>query len=845
MDEKQLQIRALLESLADDYEFINLVNLVSNDIVCWRANGLYADYIAETFVPFPGPEFDRILHDLILPEELPSFVKKVDRDVLMESICEGKKVTVPFTVDKDGIHHYVIEFAASKENASYVIVAFRNLDVVVKDRIEFERQLSEKVEEQTEIIRDSMQRLTSIRDSVIEAMATLVESRDLNTGNHIRNTRKYVEIIVTALQATGTFPELDDVDHMRNIVLASALHDIGKIFVSDMILNKPGKLTDEEYEIIRSHTTLGKEIIDEIFGDIDDPDLFRTIHDIVYSHHEKWDGTGYPQGLAGDAIPLSARIMSVADSLDALLSKRSYKGPYSLETSLSMIKSNAGTAYDGRIVDSLFRSMNQIEQYHSSLAENSSRVSLSGAYSSFAQMLQNKSISSTFVTDYMAAGLCNIDTEEIRLIFINEKSPAIGYLSPNALNLGYLRDVLKPQIHPEDLEELFHALTSDGMKQILQDKNEYTFNYRFFAGKAYKHRQLRMLKVGSEGDECFDVLLGVKDIEESIALAENRVREVLHEETELIKALAKEYAAIYHVNFLTRRVNIYGLDEIAKKRYEPIFQNPNFNLDAFIDKYYISPDVVPEDQDRLRKALAVAHCKEVLKDREEFSEVFQVRRDGINSVFTEVRVFKAEETDGEPSAVVLAFKVVDGEIHREIERLQAVHMASIDGLTGLLNRVTYEKRVDDCFAHAGSAGTAMAYLDLDLFKMVNDTYGHAEGDKILIALAEEMKNVFVSGEYLCRIGGDEFSIFFPQATVATAEERLRALQISMNSRFKTFYPDFRVTVSIGCALCADNGMSFNQLRILSDRRMYQAKLDGGDRVYICHVGLKDAVSIDT
>lgn len=191
-----------------------------------------------------------------------------------------------------------------------------------------------------------------IQDVTIMAMASLAETRDNETGAHIRRTQHYVRRLAQALQSHPRF-SADLTDEMIELLFKSApLHDIGKVGIPDAILLKPGKLTDEEFTIMKTHTTLGRDAIVVAERHLDAPNSFlRYSREIAYSHQEKWDGSGYPQGLSGDAIPVSARLMALADVYDALISKRVYKPAFSHEKAVEIIVQGRGTHFDPDVVD--------------------------------------------------------------------------------------------------------------------------------------------------------------------------------------------------------------------------------------------------------------------------------------------------------------------------------------------------------------------------------------------------------------------------------------------------------------------------------------------------------------
>ena len=195
-----------------------------------------------------------------------------------------------------------------------------------------------------------MEKRNNMLNQVIEDLAALIESRDLRSGEHVTHTKHYVELLAKMLQEEPSFEEeITDLD-IFEMASAAPLHDVGKIAISDTILLKPAKLTPEEFEIIKTHTTIGGAMIRQIFSNLDHQHLFKVAEEIVVFHHEKWDGSGYPQGLKGREIPLAARIMAVADVYDALISERPYKKMMSHEDAMKIIYSESGSHFDPEIL---------------------------------------------------------------------------------------------------------------------------------------------------------------------------------------------------------------------------------------------------------------------------------------------------------------------------------------------------------------------------------------------------------------------------------------------------------------------------------------------------------------
>ncbi len=194
--------------------------------------------------------------------------------------------------------------------------------------------------------------LAELQDATIRAMASLAETRDNETGNHIRRTQHYVETLARHLQNHPRFKEELTDTNIETIFKSAPLHDIGKVGIPDRILLKPGKLTPEEFEIMKTHTTLGRDAIVAAESDTtQDNPFFRYAKEITYSHQEKWDGSGYPEGLMGNNIPLSARLMAVADVYDALISERVYKAAFTHEAAVEIIRDGRASHFDPDMVD--------------------------------------------------------------------------------------------------------------------------------------------------------------------------------------------------------------------------------------------------------------------------------------------------------------------------------------------------------------------------------------------------------------------------------------------------------------------------------------------------------------
>lgn len=205
-----------------------------------------------------------------------------------------------------------------------------------------------------EIIRERTSQLHRLQSSIISVLANMVENRDKTTGGHIERTSAYIKILIDEMKKRRIYEDEMNNWDVDKIISSARMHDLGKISITDVIINKPGKLTDEEFELMKAHATEGERIIDEIILQTGEGEFLRNARLFAGYHHERWDGKGYPRGLKGTDIPLQGRIMAIVDVYDALVSERPYKKAFSDEEAVRIIMDNAKTHYDPEIAQIFF-----------------------------------------------------------------------------------------------------------------------------------------------------------------------------------------------------------------------------------------------------------------------------------------------------------------------------------------------------------------------------------------------------------------------------------------------------------------------------------------------------------
>lgn len=295
-----------------------------------------------------------VLLDIMMPE-----MDGYEVLELMKSTPETAKIPVLFitaadseTNESKGLSLGAVDYISKPFNPE-----------VVKVRVDNHLKLRNYSESLEIMVKAKTAELLRTKEKILETMANIIEYRDLESGHHVKRTSELSKALIDYMYMHKYEGRIvDDVDH-DTFIKAVPLHDIGKISIPDNILLKPGRLTDDEFTIIKTHAAIGSEIVKTML-DEDDTQFLAYCYNICRFHHERWDGKGYPDGLAGEDIPLSARILAIVDVYDALVSMRVYKPPFTHEKAIDIIREGAGTQFDPVIVHALLQMHEKFKEIH-------------------------------------------------------------------------------------------------------------------------------------------------------------------------------------------------------------------------------------------------------------------------------------------------------------------------------------------------------------------------------------------------------------------------------------------------------------------------------------------------
>ena len=336
--------------LVDD----NMANLAMGKAILSDIYDVYALPSAEKLFEF----LKRVTPDLILMDIQMPGMNGYEAIVLLKADSAYADIPVIFVTGKtsesdeyDGLALGAIDYVTKPFIPALLLKRIEN-HMLMRSQKENLRGVKDSL---IRIIQSKTQQVYDLYSAIVSSMADLVEFRDTFTGKHIRRTQEYLRLLINRLISDGIYAGELELWDINVTLLSSQLHDVGKIAIGDNILNKPGKLTLKEYEIMKTHALRGVEAIERIERSADFSDFLKHAKLFAGAHHERWDGSGYPNGLRGADIPLEGRIMAIADVYDALITVRPYKNALTADESARIIEEGSGTHFDPLIVGTFMR----------------------------------------------------------------------------------------------------------------------------------------------------------------------------------------------------------------------------------------------------------------------------------------------------------------------------------------------------------------------------------------------------------------------------------------------------------------------------------------------------------
>lgn len=644
---------------------------------------------------------------------------------------------------------------------------------VVRRRVENTIMLYARQKRLVRLVEEQVYEREKTNNTMINILSHVIEYRNNESGQHILHVRMMTDILLRRLiEITDKYP-LTETD-ISMIASVSALHDIGKISVPKAILNKPGKLDPEEWEIMKSHAAIGDSMLYDI-GMQQSETLMNLAHEICRWHHERWDGRGYPDGLKGDEIPISAQVVAMADVYDALTSERCYKKSFDHATAIKMITNGECGAFNPLLIQCLLDVQDQ-------LFENMHTDPRRFDYRQEAKRLSDEMLEQKELTpDNRAQSL--LIFEQKKAEFFAEQCGGIQFEFDHWTNTVHLKDWNAPVDQREKsmyltewndvslLSEKDWIALREKLKATTPERPEVKMIVQILVNGEYRWQRLTVKSLWTTKHKEYAGVLGhFKDIQDEMV---RRGEDVLEKCTEdNIAHLLKDLSRVFEVVRL-------------------VDPKTNENLELDKDGKVITTPI---------------HCYEIWGRNEPCENCISSR-----SLEGKEWVTKLEMRDRQMYFVLSKHINVNGrtctleiashEDEAECTRCGGDNDAPTrssfmnfyrDALTG-----TYRRLYLESFQSNLESADAVAIVDVDLFKQINDTYGHPVGDEALKTIANTIRSGIRGSDTLIRYGGDEFLLIFSKIGEEVFYERLKQLRRAVQETKLPDYPEVKLDVSLG------------------------------------------------
>ena len=629
-----------------------------------------------------------------------------------------------------------------------------------------------------QMVSDQIRARENNTDMLVGVLSHIVEFRNGESGAHVRHIRIITELLLhRLLEISSQYPIT--AEQQDNIPLASALHDIGKIGIDEKILNKPGKLTPEEFEVVKTHSMLGAEMLHQLENFNEQP-LLQTAYEITRWHHERWDGHGYPDGLMGEEIPISAQIVAIADVYDALTSERCYKKAYDHTTAINMILNGECGAFNPLLLECLTETA---EQLHIVAGVNGDVMPyrfeqnrLSEEILAHADLPKNDRVQNL------------LDTMQERIDFFASTSGGIQFEYDAVSRLADVTNWNEPPQYRHSVKNVtrvndFRYLSQkdfkrlrDAMDATTKETPEFSMSILFPVGNEYHWCDLRVRTLWSDlrpdhyiaavGQLLDPQMKEEKDFPSQVSPLDSDSPVILQS----IRCLQSVFDIVRLVDPTTYEV--LALDEAG------VLRHSKQHCAAFWDN----------DGTCANCTSARAYAQKSTLNKLEFTstDVYFV-------------VSKYLNLNGTPCVLELLSRLDEGRwIDANGTRLLLDR--NRDGNMDLfLDPVTntYSRRYYETYRAHLEGMESIAIIDANRFKQVNDSFGHPAGDAVLQEIARAIQACIRKTDILIRYGGDEFLLLFPKMSEEILERKMQEISKAVEDIRIADYPELRLSISIG------------------------------------------------
>ena len=753
VDDSEINRALLKEILGDSYEYLETENGVrAMEILRGRA------------------DISLVLLDLIMPE-MDGF------DVLRVMRCYSWLEEIPVIVISAAEDTASIERAYDLGVADYIRRPFER--VMVMRRVQNVLMLYAKQKRLTRLVTDQVYEKEHNSVLMISILSHVVEFRNSESGQHVLHIRTLTDLLLHQLARKTDRYQLDESD-ISLISTASALHDIGKIMIPDEILNKPGRLTEEEYAVIKTHTTEGAKILKDLssgIGRADEP-LLQVAHAICRWHHERWDGGGYPDKLCGDEIPIAAQVVALADVYDALTSERCYKPAYSHEQAIDMILNGECGAFNPLLLECLQESSEllaaelQRTEFDRGFRHETHRLS--------EEILHREALPREDRSQRM------LDVERERTAFYADQLGGIQFdydVLGGRVKVHNRYEEPASQVQTLDFDE-GHGLQFlsskdrnhllDALKNATPDAPDAVFEVLVPVEQEYRLHRLVLHTIWSRtgGRRCVSVAGQLIDEHETL---QQRQELLLGDVTaESPEVLIKRLQGIFDIVRLVdpERTKVLTLTEDGRLEDQPGHCHMVWNKSSRCENC-ISGKVFA---------------------RKGFLNKIEFKDDQAYFVMA-----KYVEVGGHGCVLEMVSKLSDGRwLDIGGHRMLLDHGTNfdrsifVDSLTGAYSRRYFEKFLADSEQMGG-----VAMIDVDHFKEVNDRFGHLVGDKALQAVATAVQSSLRQSDILIRYGGDEFLLLMPKILPKDMKNVMDRVWKAVSEAKVESLPELQLSASIG------------------------------------------------